>query len=240
MKVSVIIPVWNGSAYVGEAIRSVLEQTAPPHEILVVDDGSTDATAEIVRSVPTVTLIRQENAGVGPARNTGIRLSSGDLLAFLDHDDLWLPEKLALQIRRFDEEPSVDAVVGRIQNFISPDIAAEEQARIDCPAEPIAGYSASSLLVQRRAFLRVGEWTSSEREGVEWFVFAREAGLRFGEIPQTIARRRLHLSNRTRTGAAKNQDFARILAESLARRRARKSAEEPANASARNPSQPTG
>jgi len=221
MNVSVIIPVWNGATHVGEAIRSVLQQSRPPREILVVDDGSTDATAEVVRSFHGVTLIQKENSGVGPARNAGVQLSSGDLLAFLDHDDLWLPEKLALQVHALEEDPSADAVVGRIQNFISPELSLEERARIHCPAEPMAGYSASGLLVRRSAFLRVGRWPASEREGVEWFVHAREAGLRLAEIPQIIARRRLHQGNRTRTGAAKNGDFARILLESLARRRSR-------------------
>jgi glycosyltransferase involved in cell wall biosynthesis len=220
MSVSVIIPVWNGAAYVAEAIRSVLQQTCPPREILVVNDGSTDSTTEIVRSFPTVTLVQQENTGVGPARNTGVGQSSGDLLAFLDHDDLWMPEKLALQVRLLEEDPKAEAVLGHVQNFISPDLSPEEQARIDCPAEPMAGHTASALLVRRNAFLRVGRWPTSEREGVEWFIRAREAGLRFGEVPQVVARRRLHQSNRTRTGSANNRDFARILLESLARRRA--------------------
>jgi len=96
--VSVIIPTHDRAAVLGRAIESVLAQTLPPREIIVVDDGSTDGTEALLRSsFPQVRCLRQENRGVSAARNTGIATVTGEWLAFLDSDDEWLPGKLAAQ-----------------------------------------------------------------------------------------------------------------------------------------------
>jgi glycosyltransferase involved in cell wall biosynthesis len=96
--VSVVIPTYNRAQFVGEAIESVLGQTARPLEIIVVDDGSTDDTEAVCRKFGAqIRYIRQANGGVSAARNHGIRESRGDLIAFLDSDDRWAPEKLELQ-----------------------------------------------------------------------------------------------------------------------------------------------
>jgi len=99
MTISVVIPAYNAAEYIGRAIDSVLAQTRRPDEIIVVDDGSTDDTASIVETYGSqVRLIRQENAGVSAARNTGIDAATGEWIAFLDSDDEWLKEKLQLQV----------------------------------------------------------------------------------------------------------------------------------------------
>ena len=93
-KVSVIIPTYNYGRFIAKAIESVLAQTHPIEEIIVVDDGSTDETAETVaKFAPRVTYTRQRNSGVCAARNSGVKHSSGDFIAFLDADDIWHPEK---------------------------------------------------------------------------------------------------------------------------------------------------
>lgn len=102
--VSTIIPAFNAEAYIGETLASALAQTHQDHEIIVVDDGSTDATADLVSSFgERVRLIRQQNAGPAAARNNGARNSNGEWLAFLDADDLWSPMKLNAQLNRSAE-----------------------------------------------------------------------------------------------------------------------------------------
>jgi len=110
---SVIIPVYNGAAFLGRAIESVLAQTWPAHEIIVVDDGSSDATPEIAtrlasRNPAVLRWIRQANAGVSAARNTGAENASGDWLAFLDADDWFYPDRLEAHARFIQEDRALD------------------------------------------------------------------------------------------------------------------------------------
>jgi len=110
-KVSIIIPVYNGEKYITYAIESALAQTYRNFEIIVVDDGSTDGSYEKIKPfLPFVKYIFQENQGVAAARNTAIKHSSGELIAFLDQDDLWLPEKLELQVDYLLHNPDVGLV----------------------------------------------------------------------------------------------------------------------------------
>ncbi len=106
--ISVVIPAYNAGGFIKRTIDSVLAQTYRDYEVIVVDDGSTDNTAEAVKSYAgKIRYIYQENAGDGPARNTGIRAAKGDWIAFLDHDDEWLPEKLRLQMELLNRNPAL-------------------------------------------------------------------------------------------------------------------------------------
>jgi len=105
MKISVIIPTYNRQATIDRAVQSVLQQTHPADELIVVDDGSTDNTASQLSAYPNLHYIYQANAGVSAARNRGIRAASGDWIALLDSDDEWLPEKLQQQINMLKLQP---------------------------------------------------------------------------------------------------------------------------------------
>jgi glycosyltransferase involved in cell wall biosynthesis len=112
-KISVIIPTYNCAAYLGRAIDSVMNQTCPPHEIIVVDDGSQDNTRDIVQRYGLkVTYLYQNNAGANEARNAGVSLSSGDWLAFLDADDEWFAQKLEWQCAILHRHPDLVWVYG--------------------------------------------------------------------------------------------------------------------------------
>jgi len=116
--ISVIIPAYNHARYLAEAIDSVLAQTYAPLEIIVVDDGSTDGTPAVAASYgDRIRYIRQENAGVGAARNNGIAAARGEYLAFLDSDDIWLPEKLEREIALFDADPQLGFVHCGVEKF---------------------------------------------------------------------------------------------------------------------------
>lgn len=118
---SVIIPVYNGEAFVARAIESVLTQTWPAHEVIVVDDGSTDRTAEVVVSfADRVRYLRQENAGVSAARNRGAGMATGDWLAFLDADDWYYPDRLRWHAEAIVREPGLDFLTGDY-DYVRPD-----------------------------------------------------------------------------------------------------------------------
>lgn len=118
--VSVVIPAFNSAKYIGEAIQSVLDQSQLPSEIVVVDDGSTDNTREVAQKYP-VKYIHQGNAGPSAARNTGISNSNGEFVAFLDADDLWIPHKLAIQLKAFKEHPEAGFSFSTVWNLYTGD-----------------------------------------------------------------------------------------------------------------------
>lgn len=116
--VSVVIPCHNAAPYLRETFRSIAAQTVPVDEVVFVDDGSTDGSAEVARSagVPVV-IVEQPNRGVGAARNEGIRRASGDLIALLDADDVWHPDKIRKQVEYFDRHGDVGAAVTSVARF---------------------------------------------------------------------------------------------------------------------------
>lgn len=193
-KISVMIPVYNGELFLAEAIRSVLAQTLPPDEIIVVDDGSTDASAEIVRSFSRVQLVRREHSGLAATLNAGVRQAAGAYLAFLDADDRWLPEKLALQVAAFTQERSLDMVFGYGRRFRV--VEAEGLYREDA-LDVLPGVAKSGLLVTRSAFKRVGWFIESpeEHDFLNWYARACAAGLNMQILPQVIFERRIHEAN---------------------------------------------
>lgn len=110
IRITAAIPAYNAAEYLDQAIESVLKQTHPCDEIIVIDDGSSDRTADVARSFPAVRYIYQDNAGDAAARNRAIREANGDLIAFLDADDVWKPEKIRMQVEMFEARPSLGMV----------------------------------------------------------------------------------------------------------------------------------
>jgi glycosyltransferase involved in cell wall biosynthesis len=136
LAISVIIVVLNGEKYLKSAIDSVINQSHQPDEIIVVDGNSTDETAVIAKSFMQVTYIKQSGTGLANARNNGIDFATGDLIAFLDSDDLWTENKLKIQLEHFTNDPEIEYSYGRLKLFIKPG-----------GTEPRTGYTPSSFLV---------------------------------------------------------------------------------------------
>lgn len=219
--VSVIIPVYNGARHLAEAIQSVLDQSCPPSQVIVVDDGSTDCTPDVIAQFqPRIHSIRQANGGSAAARNCGVQHAAAEWLAFLDGDDLWVPDKLSLQLAAAAAQPDREAVLGRVENFISPELDAVEQAKLAYSAAVTGSFHAGTLLIRRTAFHRVGwfdtRWRQSEF--IEWWDRALAAQLRFTVLPELLLRRRLHAHNSTRQQPDR-VEYAAMLRAVLARRR---------------------
>ena len=155
--VSVMIGAYNAAPYLGEAIESALGQDYEPIELIVVDDGSTDGTADVARSFAQTKLIQQENGGNGAARNRAVENASGELYAFLDADDRFTPGKLRLQKGALDADPGLDMVFGHVREFFSPELDEETRASLRPPAaEPMPWTAPNLMLVRRESFQRVG------------------------------------------------------------------------------------
>jgi glycosyltransferase involved in cell wall biosynthesis len=222
--ISVIITTYNYERYLVEAVDSVLAQSHLPQEVIVVDDGSTDGTAITVqRFGGRIRYDYQPNGGIGAARNRGLELARGQLLAFLDADDLWLPDKLERQLAALMIEPDLDMVSGYVQQFVSPELSAEQKARLICPTEPSPGYLPGALLIRRQAADRVGPFRTDLKVGefIDWHARAMEVGLSNRMLPDVVLKRRLHTTNQSLShGTARPQaDFLRVLKGALDRRR---------------------
>lgn len=168
--VSVIIPAYNAEAFIAEALDSVINQTIQDFEVVVIDDGSTDRTADIVKHYDSrVKLISVDNGGPAKARNRGIRESGGEYVAFLDADDLWQPTKLEKQLARFRESPKLGMVFTENYLFDSKGPYADALGKRDTlmPGEIAAnilihsGLSTPTVMVRKSVLDAVGEFDES-------------------------------------------------------------------------------
>ncbi|MDQ3929166.1 MAG: glycosyltransferase family 2 protein, partial [Chloroflexota bacterium] len=183
--ISAIITAYNYARFLDTAITSVLNQTRRPDEIIVVDDGSTDDTAQVVAKYAheVVRYVYKENGGAGSARNRGIVESKGDLLAFLDGDDQWLPDKLALQVEHLRRYPTAGLVTGSEWQVYSDGaepmwlhrrpVGAADMYR-QLLVENVVG-NPSLTLVKRECFERVGMFDEAMRLGQDWEMWIRIA-----------------------------------------------------------------
>ena len=207
-RISVVLPTYNGEKYIGEALESAFAQTLPPFEVIVVDDGSTDDTGKIVgRYGDRVRYIAQTNRGVAGAYNTGIAAATGDLVAFLEHDDLWAPEKNALQVQAFERQH-----VGLV--FCPVSLLAEGQAsktnslELD-DGEGLYGFAdffkqnrilnCSTVMIKRGLLSQVGGFREDLRLGFDYDLWLRVlAHCNVFSVPEPLVTYRIHGGNLSR------------------------------------------
>jgi glycosyltransferase involved in cell wall biosynthesis len=220
--VTAAIPVRDGEAYLAEAIESVLAQSRPCEQVIVVDNGSTDRSAEIARSYGSVEVVLEPRPGIGAARNAAMRAARSSHIAFLDADDLWDPAKTALQLSAFEADPDLRLAFGHVRQFLSPDLAAEDAAALRVPTDPQPGAYIGAMLAARSALEAVGPWPEDVlvSDGLTFMLRARELGLEQAMLSQTVTLRRVHGENHSLRNRGERAEFARILKQSLDRRRA--------------------
>jgi teichuronic acid biosynthesis glycosyltransferase TuaG len=204
--VSVVIPVHNGGGFLIEALESVYAQRRLPEEVIVVDDGSTDDTPTVLKQFEGrdgFRAFRKPQGGEASARNFGVERASGEYIAFLDHDDLWLPEKLERQLDKFDPTwamsftayercPPEKHDVGSQQAWDSDPVVATLRLEKGCAVMPM-----SSVVVRREVLRRVGPFEQVAPYGDDWLMWLRvaAAGNRIGYLPEVLTKYRWHGEN---------------------------------------------
>ena len=209
--VSVVIPVFNGERFLRDAVQSVLDQQYAPLEIIIVDDGSTDSTATVARSLPeTVRYLHQNNQGPAAARNRGIEQARGGLITFADADDLWPPGKLQLQLPYLINDARIEIVMGRVQLLSETGLA-----------ESAFSVNLGCTVIRKSVFDRVGLFDETMRysEDVDWFMRARESGAAIVTLDAVTLLYRQHEQNMTRGKSTSELNVLKALKRSLDRRR---------------------
>lgn len=203
--------VYNGEKYLAEAIESVLSQTHSSDEIIVINDGSTDATADILNNYPELIVQTNTNQGMWKSLNQGISMATGDYLTFIDHDDLWHKDKNKLQLEHL-QTSEIDMSFCYIQNFTKINSHVEY-------ADKQVGATQAGIFIEKSKFMDVGYFgTSLVAESMLWFQKARLMGFRQECLVDVLAYRRVHETNMTR-GRAYNDGLVDVARELIRQRK---------------------
>lgn len=224
MSISLIIPAYNASQYLREALDSVLNQTSAPRQIIVVDDGSTDDTLEIAHSYGNaVTVIEQANAGTAAARNRGLAEADQPMLAFLDQDDRFVSHKLERQMQALLEHPAAMLCCCRVAAFWSQEVPDTARESADLTPQFRFGQP-GSWLARRELFEHVGVFSIEPEcyliEGSELFSRIEYSRCQVAKIDDVLLERRLHASNKTANSNAHLDGIMNLMKRRLELQRA--------------------
>lgn len=217
-QISVVIPLHNGAKYVEAALNSIHNQTVQVAEILVIDDGSTDNGAELARQHPSRPIVfQQPNQGAAAARNCGIRKARFPFIAFLDHDDLWRPNKLLLQCAAFEQDPDLVTCFGRIDFFWEDPNCIEAKAfKGHHRTTAVPGYVTTTMLARASVFETVGMLDESlaQADSIKWCAALQDLGVKSRMLDAVLLDHRMHETNLTR----RRENFASEILSVLRRR----------------------
>jgi glycosyltransferase involved in cell wall biosynthesis len=219
MKASAIIPVYNGSRYLAATLDSVLAQTYPLHEIIVIDDGSTDDSPAILRSYgDRLRVTRQENRGVAVARNAGLRQASGDVITFIDQDDLWLPRRTEALIGALRSNPKALVAIGQVEVLYE---RARPPSNLDLFGTTLREFLVGSMCVRKEVFDLIGPFNTGlgYADDTDFYMRRREAEIETVYVDDITLQYRLHESNTSADRDTTQANLLSALRESLRRRR---------------------
>ena len=218
--ISVIIPVYNAEKYVAEAVASIRRQRVEPLEIIIVNDGSTDGSLNIIEGLgDDIIILNQANAGPAVARNRGMAQASGEFIAFLDADDLWSDDKLFHQLTYLLAHRDIEVVAGREKYFGGDGKWAKKLPLAE--DQTAVGFKLGATLIRRSAFERIGNFdeTLTISDDYEWFMRARDMGLPMRVQDEIVLYYRVNSDGLTKTADIKDFMLPLMLKKSLDRRR---------------------
>ncbi len=206
-KVSIIIPTYNSSSYLSGAVDSVLSQTYKNNEVIVVDDGSTDRTKQLIQErYPEVLYVYQDNHGPSVARNHGIGMATGDYIAFLDSDDLWFPKKLELQMEVFRKDASIglvscDALSFMDNKIVVPSLAKERPLHSGWVLKYLLRQNflnTNNVLIKREVLDSVGLFDEAREFSEDYDLWVRIAKRhKIGYVDAVLTKYRIHNMSRS-------------------------------------------
>jgi glycosyltransferase involved in cell wall biosynthesis len=205
-----------------QAIESVCAQEYSCEELIIVDAGSTDNTREVVTVYPKVRFFVREGMGLAEARNFGASQARGELIAFIDSDDIWLPNKLRLQVDYLRTHPEVQFVIGKFKYFLEPGCAVPPNFKKNLLEGSYVGYLPEILLVRKSFFEATSGFDAKYKIGndTDWFVRAKDMYTPMGIIPEVLLHKRVHNSNTSVENVKfNNHEILMIFRESVKRQK---------------------
>jgi glycosyltransferase involved in cell wall biosynthesis len=217
--VSVVVPAFQAEAYLDETLESALGQDYDRVEVIVVDDGSTDRTAEIA-AAHGVQLLRREHRGPAAARNAGLAVAGGEFVTILDADDLWPVDRVSRQVDHLREHPELGIVLGLTEIFLTPGQPPPAHWPVAHTGRPIPAV-AGSMLARAGVFEMVGGFDEALRqcEDIDWLARVKDARIQAGTIDHVVLRYRIHAANTSRDTMANKATLLRVLRDSVQRQR---------------------
>lgn len=215
--ISIIIPVKNGANYIKQALEAIHKQNVNK-EIIIVDDGSTDDTADIARNYDCTIITNEISQGPVKAKNVALQFAKGDYIMFHDHDDIMAPDILYELFRELEENADVSALMAKVRDFYSPDLSEEEKTRTLIKKEPYYGLFTGAVLIRKSVFEKIGFFNESVTAGeiIDWPSKMCANHLKIKKLDFVATNRRIHSSNFGKTQQKTEfKDYAALLRAKL-------------------------
>lgn len=219
--VSIIVPVFNGEKYIEETLETILHQDYNSKEVIIVDDGSEDRSADIIKFFSEVKYIYQENSGVPKARNRGIREAKGEFIAFSDQDDLWKKHKISDQVKYLIDHPDAEYVICKRKIQLDPGLTPPLWLKKELLDSENIDHSPTSLVARSSLFQSLGGFDTDYENAsdVDWFFKAKDAGIKKGVIEKVLYIKRIHEENQSNRVKELHKEYLQLIRESIKNRK---------------------